>query len=45
MSDFFAGWCVGIAEVIIGHPFDTAKVLLQNNRPWWGLTLSKYYKG
>jgi len=45
MSDFFAGLCVGAAEVTVGHPFDTAKVLLQNNRPWWGLSLSKYYKG
>ena len=45
MSDFFAGFCVGITQVAIGHPFDTAKVLLQNNRRWLGLPLSHYYKG
>ena len=45
MSDFIAGLCVGVSEVSFGHPFDTAKVLLQNNRPWCGLSLSKYYRG
>ena len=45
MSDFIAGLFVGIAEVSIGHPFDTTKILIQNNRPWWGLSLSKYYRG
>ena len=45
MSDFIAGLCVGLAEVSIGHPFDTTKILIQNNRPWRGLSLSKYYRG
>lgn len=31
MNDFIAGGCSGIAQTIIGHPFDTAKVNIQNN--------------
>ena len=45
MSDFIAAACVGFGQVIIGHPFDTAKILIQNNRKWSGLPFRNYYKG
>ena len=45
MSDFIAGACVGIAQVSIGHPFDTTMVLIQNNKKWFGLPLKNYYRG
>ena len=45
MSDFIAGICVGVAQVSIGHPFDTTKILMQNNRKWFGLPLRNYYRG
>ena len=32
MSDFFAGAISGISQTLIGHPFDTYKVLIQNNK-------------
>ena len=31
--------------MVIGHPFDTAKILLQNNKKWYGLKPTQYYKG
>ena len=45
MSDFFAGACVGTSQALIGHPFDTVKVLIQNKRRWFGLPLKNYYRG
>ena len=30
LYDLFIGCSAGITQVIVGHPFDTAKVLLQN---------------
>ena len=45
MADFIAGLCAGIAQVSVGHPFDTAKVLIQNNKRWLGLPLKSYYRG
>ncbi len=45
MSDFIAAACVGIGQVLIGHPFDTTKVLIQNNRKWMRLHLKDYYRG
>jgi len=42
MSDFIAAACVGVS---IGHPFDTTKILMQNNRKWFGLPLRNYYRG
>ena len=29
VKDFTAGWAGGIAQVLVGQPFDTVKVLLQ----------------
>ena len=34
--DVVAGLAAGGAQVLVGHPFDTAKVHLQNQRPWPG---------
>ena len=45
MSDFIAGAAVGFSQVAVGHPFDTAKVLAQNSKTWWGLPLKNYYRG
>ena len=45
MSDFFSGGCVGLAQVAVGHPFDTAKVLIQNKTPLSGLSISNFYRG
>lgn len=45
MSDFFAGACSGIAQTIIGHPFDTAKVNIQNNISLKTLNLKDSFRG
>ena len=45
MSDFIAAFCVGVGQVAIGHPFDTTKILIQNNRKWLGLPVKDYYRG
>jgi len=45
MSDFIAGASVGIAQVTIGHPFDTCMVLIQNGKKWKNLPFKNYYKG
>jgi len=36
---------IGLTEVSVGHPFDTAKVLIQNKKPWVGLPIKNYYRG
>ena len=45
MFDFIAGGIVGIAQIIIGHPLDTIKVLIQNKQKWKNLPIKNYYKG
>ena len=45
MIDFIPSLMVGISQVAVGHPFDTAKVLIQNNKKWLGLPPSRYYYG
>ena len=45
MSDFIAAACVGVTQVTVGHPFDTAKVLIQNKKKWAGLPIRDYYRG
>ena len=45
MSDFIAGAAVGVSQMAIGHPFDTATVLIQNRLKWKGLPLKSYYRG
>jgi len=36
---------IALTEVSVGHPFDTAKVLIQNKQPWVGLPFRHYYRG
>ena len=35
MTDIIPAFCVGLTQVSIGHPFDTTKVLMQNNKKWF----------
>jgi len=43
--DFIPGICAGIAQTIVGHPFDTIKTRIQNNQPWRNLGVYGYYRG
>ena len=43
--DIVAGGIVGIAQILVGHPFDSAKVLIQNKQNWRNLPWRSYYKG
>ena len=45
MADFVAASCVGLAQIGVGHPFDTSLTLIQNSRKWWGLPIKNYYRG
>lgn len=45
MSDIISAFGVGMTEVLIGHPFNTAKVLIQNKKKWYGLNWKQYYRG
>lgn len=45
MTDIIPAFCVGLTQVSVGHPFDTTKVLMQNNKKWFGLPFKSYYKG
>ena len=45
MKDIIGGACVGISQVVVGHPLDTIKVLLQNGKSPFGLPLKHYYYG
>ena len=45
LKDIIPPLAVGLTEVSIGHPFDTAKVLIQNKKSWWGLPINNYYRG
>lgn len=45
LYDILVGCCAGMTQVMVGHPFDTAKVLLQNKQSWRGLMLKDYYRG
>lgn len=47
MSDLFAGTVAGLSQVVVGHPFDTIKVLIQNNQfsNIRSLTLRNLYRG
>lgn len=44
MSEFLAGCTSGVMQSIIGHPFDTLKVLQQTQRPFH-TNVVHYYKG
>ena len=43
--DVVAACAVGFSEVLVGFPFLTAKVLMQNDRKWFGLPIKRYYQG
>ena len=50
MTEFIAGCISGLAQNIIGHPLDTLKVMIQNNKKIdnfnnINLLSKKYYKG
>lgn len=42
-NDFIAGCSSGIIQTLIGHPFDTLKVLMQTNKTLYKTPLH-YYK-
>ena len=44
MTEFFGGCASGVVQSLIGHPFDTIKVLLQTNKPFYRNPFH-YYKG
>jgi hypothetical protein len=35
----------GVAQMVIGHPIDTVKTLIQNKMPWNNLSMKGYYRG
>ena len=43
--DVAAAFCVGWSETLVGFPFLTAKVLVQNGHKWWGHPFRRYYQG
>jgi hypothetical protein len=43
--DVASAVCVGVNQTAIGHPFDTAKVLQQAGRRWYGFAPAHYYRG
>ena len=43
--EFISGFAVGIAQVVVGHPFDTAKVLIQNKFNFKNLRPKEFYRG
>lgn len=45
MEIIFPSICAGLSQAIVGHPMDTAKVLIQNNIKLRNLTIIDYYKG
>jgi hypothetical protein len=45
MKDVIASSCVGIGQLAIGHPFDTAKILIQNKQKWFPHPIKRYYRG
>lgn len=44
MNDYIAGLGVGLNQVIIGHPFDTLKILIQNNKKYT-ISFTNMYRG
>ena len=45
MDEFLPGAFSGLSQNIVGHPFDTAKVYIQNNKPLNTLKPLQYYRG
>jgi hypothetical protein len=42
---FYAGAFSGLCQMVVGHPLDTMKVRIQNNKSLLGLGFRDYYKG
>ena len=45
MKDVISSMFVGVGQLIVGHPFDTIKVHIQNKKPLPYVSLTNYYKG
>tara|TARA_X000001036_G_scaffold432750_1_gene469171 strand:- start:2391 stop:3038 length:648 start_codon:yes stop_codon:yes gene_type:complete len=45
VSWLWPGFCAGVAQSIVGHPFDTAKTLIQNHHSLHNITFKQYYRG
>ena len=45
MDVFPGAFCAGVVQTLVGHPFDTAKVLIQNNQSWRGRPVRHFYRG
>lgn len=45
MTDFIAAIGAGLAQTVVGHPFDTVKVLIQNKQSIKNLKPRDYYRG
>lgn len=45
MNEFIAGAISGIGQTFVGHPFDTAKIRIQNNLPLNNLKPQHYFRG
>jgi len=45
MNELIAGACSGLTQTIIGHPFDTLKVRIQNKKYNLKLSPYKYFRG
>lgn len=43
--DLIPSLCAGLAQAVVGHPIDTAKVLIQNRKTLQGLGIKDYYRG
>ena len=43
--DFYAGLYTGVIQNIVGHPLDTMKVILQNNKKLKNLKFPELYRG
>lgn len=44
-NEFIAGAISGLAQNIVGHPFDTAKVMVQNNKNLCSMKALQFYRG
>jgi solute carrier family 25 carnitine/acylcarnitine transporter 20/29 len=45
MDEFILGYCSGIVQTVVGHPFDTIKTNYQARISIYPLTISKLYRG
>ena len=43
--DLIPSFCAGLSQAIVGHPIDTAKIFIQNNKSLYNLKARDYYRG